>query len=113
MLRPTAFAFLIFSALLFSACGIHTRAAVKNSTSAAITVTVSDGDDQVAYETIQPGNTSKFEKLSFSTWNAIKVIVTGGKTNAVSLVKEKDNTIVVGDDGASVESAYNKENEWW
>jgi len=103
---------LVAISLLASACGVHTRAAIKNDTGSPIDVKLTDGDETVTYAAIPAGTTSAFEKVSFSVWTQIQVIV-GTETRRVDLNAEKDNTIVVGKDGASVEATYNPENEWW
>ena len=104
--------------LMVSACGVYTRAAVKNDGPEAITVTLaaSSGGDKVVYEKIAPGTTAAFQRVKFDAYRAIDVQVTAGKGTAgkVDLHEKNDNTIVISPtEKPKAESAYNKDNEWW
>jgi hypothetical protein len=99
--------------LAASGCGVSTRLAVKNSGADPIDVKVSRGSDSTTFSAVAAGTTSAFKDIEWDDVDGVKV-ETGGKTTAVDLTAEQDNTIDVAADGTvTVQATKNEESSGW
>jgi hypothetical protein len=121
MISPTRIGAAVLLAALASAwagCGASTRAAVRNDTLEAISVTLRSADTQstLSFSEVGPSSVSEYRKVPFSNLNDVQVEVGGGeaKGGKVKLDRAKDNTIIVSDEyDPAVDAMENMDGAGW